>query len=297
MGLSLPSRRPPLPRYRPAFDPLAGQLYAAIGLRRMLISYTGPLIRGRRQSDGAVLDFGYAADGWLDTAGLLAWAGASTVFVSTVYDQTGTARHAGQSTTSLQPRIVNNGVLDVGPTGRPVLVFDGGDDFLEFQGTTAFAQNQGVVTIGISYRRAGPNGSANNQNVLFAPTNLATRVNISHQTSAANALLAGGRRLDGNNYASVAMPSAAYTLGDWTRAIARPRYSAAQMDAVANGSVATGAFQTAGVTSNTAGASGVRIGATHLGQECLRGEVTGAVLAQSALDIPTLDAALAALNP
>ncbi len=79
--------------------------------RRLLSSYAGPLIRARRDTDSDELDIGYLADGSLDTAALLTFAGAGSAYVTTIYDQSGGSNDAAQSTGTYQPKIVNTGSL------------------------------------------------------------------------------------------------------------------------------------------------------------------------------------------
>lgn len=105
-------------------DAYTSGLWTVCWMRRLLSSYTGPLLRIRRSSDNTELDIGYAADKSLDSAAAVAFAGAGSAFVTKLYDQTGNTRDAVQATTTKQPRIVNSGVFD----GK--LVFDGTDDCL-----------------------------------------------------------------------------------------------------------------------------------------------------------------------
>ena len=81
--------------------------------RRLLTSYTGPLIRVRRDSDGTEADIGYDADGLLDEAALLAFVGAGSGYLVTIYDQSGLGRHVTCSTSANQIRVVNAGVVEV----------------------------------------------------------------------------------------------------------------------------------------------------------------------------------------
>lgn len=117
-------------RLAPAVTPLAvldaytSGMWACCWMRRLLTSWTSPVLRVRRSSDNAEQDIGYAADNSLDSAALLAFAGAGDAFVTKLYDQTGGGHDAVQSTTGKQPRIVLAGVFD------GTLVFDGADDCL-----------------------------------------------------------------------------------------------------------------------------------------------------------------------
>jgi prepilin-type N-terminal cleavage/methylation domain-containing protein len=93
---------------------------AAYGLRRLSLATTGPLVRVRRSSDNTESDIGTTSAGDLDTAALLSFAGAGSAFVTTWYDQSGNGRHATQTTTAAQPRLVNNGVVET-KNGRPAI--------------------------------------------------------------------------------------------------------------------------------------------------------------------------------
>lgn len=119
LGLNQRGGAPPF-----ILDQLGVTPFAAYSLRQLRAAYSGPCIRARRSSDNAQEDFGFAG-GWLNSTALLSWAGAASVFVVTDYDQSGNARDITQATAASQPRIVNAGVLDVAPNGRPWLWFTG----------------------------------------------------------------------------------------------------------------------------------------------------------------------------
>ena len=61
-------------------DTLGVSAAAAFSLRRLRAGYTGPAVRVRRFSDGAVLDVGFNADGRLDTDSMLAFLDSSAGF-------------------------------------------------------------------------------------------------------------------------------------------------------------------------------------------------------------------------
>lgn len=94
--------------------------------RRLLVSYSGPLIRVRRDSDNTEQDILPNALGNLDQTALLAFVGAGSAFVTTVYDQQG-SNAFGNLTALNQPRIVNAGVV-VTLSGKPALLIE--DKFL-----------------------------------------------------------------------------------------------------------------------------------------------------------------------
>jgi hypothetical protein len=86
---------------------------AAYSLRRLKSSYAGPAIRLRRASDNAEADINFLGfTGFtgapIDTAAASAHCAATTCFVVTWYDQSGNARHNGQSTPASQPPFIFN---------------------------------------------------------------------------------------------------------------------------------------------------------------------------------------------
>jgi Concanavalin A-like lectin/glucanases superfamily len=86
-------------------------LYA---IRRLLTSYTGPVVNLRRSNDNAILDFfadsngnlgGYYNGNWISAANwITAISNTATAYVTVWYDQSGNGNHAKQmTTTTLQP--------------------------------------------------------------------------------------------------------------------------------------------------------------------------------------------------
>jgi hypothetical protein len=102
---------------------------AAYSLRKLRSAYTGPAIRVRRSSDNAELNIGFTVSGNLDTGTLVAHVGSGSGFVTTWYDQSGNGRNATQTTLVNQPQIVASGAV-ITMNGRPVVSFDGIDDYL-----------------------------------------------------------------------------------------------------------------------------------------------------------------------
>lgn len=93
---------------------------AAYSLRKLRTAYQGSCIKVRRSSDDAEMDIGFTGN-VLDTTTLLSFCGGGSGFVTTWYEQSGNDRDVTQSVTTSQPRIVNNGTLDV-VNGKPCLV-------------------------------------------------------------------------------------------------------------------------------------------------------------------------------
>lgn len=149
---------PTEPTFIGAFDTFAAP-HRALSLRRLLGSYTGALIRVRRSTDNAEQDIAPAANGDLDTAALLAFAGSGSAYVTTWYDQSGNGRHMTQATVAAQPRIVNAGALDV-LAGKAAILFDGVDDHL-------FAATSGLYAAGAASLAAVMAAAAASNSVLF----------------------------------------------------------------------------------------------------------------------------------
>ena len=101
---------------------------AAYSVRLLRNAYTGSAIRVRRSSDNAEQDIGFI-NGNLDTTSLTSFCGAGNGFVTTWYDQSGNGYNATQSTAANQPQIVSSGSINT-LNGKPVLNFDGNNDFL-----------------------------------------------------------------------------------------------------------------------------------------------------------------------
>jgi hypothetical protein len=97
-------------------------------LRKLKSAYTGYAIRVRRSSDNAETDIGFSGLS-LDTTSLLTFVGTGNGFVTTWYDQSGTAKNATQTTASKQPQIVSSGSVILRNT-KPTIKFDGVDDYL-----------------------------------------------------------------------------------------------------------------------------------------------------------------------
>lgn len=81
--------------------------------RRLLSSWTGALIRVRREADNAILDVGFDAAGYLDIAALMAFAAGGSLKIVRVFDQTGSGNHLElpNDSPTLQPYIVESGTL------------------------------------------------------------------------------------------------------------------------------------------------------------------------------------------
>ncbi|MDQ0303758.1 LamG-like jellyroll fold domain-containing protein [Ancylobacter polymorphus] len=263
----------------------AGQLYATFGLSRLLSAHGGPCLRVRRGSDGGEADIGFTGSGALDTGALLAFAGAASAYATRWYDQTGGGRDAVQTAGAAQPRIVNAGVLDVGPNGRPCLAFSGAQ-YLDIQNSVEFSRNQPALTYAVIARIAGTGGT---QVLLYYPitsTVGSVRGYIGGTTMAISAQM---RTADAS---SPATSTAAVASGSWNRLVARGRHMEGALDLAINGALpVNSALTPAQRTPDTNQAANIRVGATTSGGAYLTGGIAALALAQSALDMAALDAA------
>jgi len=111
--------------YTPTPDPLLLNLYpgsaAAYSLRKLNANYTGSAILVQDTVGGATKAIGFDANGDLDTAELLAYAGSNDVFVETWYDQSGSGNNATQGTSANRPQIVSSGAVIVDANGKPII--------------------------------------------------------------------------------------------------------------------------------------------------------------------------------
>jgi hypothetical protein len=125
----------------------------AWSITRGIDGYTGNLIKVRRDSDNATMDIGVLL-GVLDEVSLLAFVGAGSGFVRTIFSQKASTNDAEQSTASSQGRIVNLGVVEKS-NGLPAMFLDGVTDF---------------YTVGTPY--GGTKPASYSQFFVFEPTDL-----------------------------------------------------------------------------------------------------------------------------
>ncbi|MFN9116211.1 MAG: hypothetical protein ACK5XN_39700 [Bacteroidota bacterium] len=99
---------------------------AAYSLRKLSTSYQGPAIRVRRSSDNQEQDIYFDSLSNLDTNSLTSFVGiGGNGFVTTWYNQKGSAANLVQTTAANQPSIVVSGVIQT-ELGKPVILFGGG---------------------------------------------------------------------------------------------------------------------------------------------------------------------------
>lgn len=79
--------------------------------RRLTSSYSGSLIRLRRDSDDEEADYGYDGSGDLDVASIATWVGSGDAYLVTIYDQSGNGNDLTQSTAANQIPFVVSGTI------------------------------------------------------------------------------------------------------------------------------------------------------------------------------------------
>jgi hypothetical protein len=101
----------------------------AFSLRKLRSDYSGSAIQVRRSSDNATQNIGFTSSGDLDVSGLTSFCGEGNGFVTTWYDQSGSAINVSQSSGLNQPQIVSSGSV-LTRSGKPTILFDGSNDTL-----------------------------------------------------------------------------------------------------------------------------------------------------------------------
>jgi surface protein len=92
----------------------------AVGLRRLMSSYSGPALRLRRANDNVEANFGFTGTE-LDLAAINTFLGASAGYCTILFDQSGNGNNVVQTNPSQQPLFVATGL-----NGKPTLHFNSG---------------------------------------------------------------------------------------------------------------------------------------------------------------------------
>ena len=289
ISLGLNSRRNNTAPFNGPLNAFEEQLYAVFGPNRALSSYFGPCWRVRRSTDNAEQDIGFSINGWVDQGALVSFAAGASLFIVRDYDKTGNGHDGVPAAATNQPRCVLNGVVDAGPNGNPAPVYDGTNDFMDIQTSTAFSRNQANLTYAAIARNGGTSGQ-----IMYnvAPT---TSLRAAFGYSSATVAFLQTRALDTG---AAFTASGAVSSGAWSRVIGRGRYTSGAIDIAVNGTVVTNSTMTPlQNTPNSDSPTNVRIGASTANLAYLTGGISTAVLAQAALDMTALDAAFAQMMP
>ncbi|WP_428233128.1 FG-GAP-like repeat-containing protein [Flavobacterium sp.] len=145
------------------------QATTAYSLRKLASIYSGNAIQVRRSSDNALLEIGFDVSGGLDTAALTAFVGSFSGYVTKWYDQSGNGNDATQANTTLQPRIVNAGVLDR-LNNRPAVFF----------GTANLATAKGTLFFTATSMVGFAKGNSTTSSSLVTKTGTASDTNTNY---------------------------------------------------------------------------------------------------------------------
>lgn len=275
------------------FEALDDLIYHAWGFRRLMPRYDDPIITLRRSTDDATMDVGALASGKIDTTAVLAWVTAesptASAYLRQGWDQTGAARHYLQTSSALQPVVVSAGVpVTLGACWAAE--FDGGDDIMTAELMTNFSRAASALTLAAVVRKIAGGGTT--QYLISHDTATASaRAVLALSANSAGAVGSVARRLDAD--ASASLMSAALAAGFDARLISRIRYADGAQDLTVNGTTVTGALPSAGLSTDTASSVAPAIGARGTAAYT-KARVSAVLQARAALDIGTVDAALAA---
>jgi hypothetical protein len=168
----------------------------AYSLDKLRFGYTGSAIRVRRSSDNTEINIGFVNNA-LDTATLLAFCGAGSGFVTTIYDQVG-SNNMIQTLATRQGRIVVNGVLNT-LNGKPIILrsVDSNGGYLNSSlNFTADTNVYGLYYAGIAGNTLGcifgSNDGGADYGYVFQQGSTSTTVN--------NLAVPSNQKLNGNNW-------------------------------------------------------------------------------------------------
>jgi hypothetical protein len=139
------------------------------GLKRLNKNYFGPLIRVRRSLDNVEMDIYWDSYNNLSIDALNAFIGSSSGYIVYWYGQNENGLHIIQTTTTLQPRIVNNGVIDT-LNGQPSIYF-AGSQFLT--ATITSLNPNGISCYVITKRDSGDNNTRGICSIYYYSAQLA----------------------------------------------------------------------------------------------------------------------------
>ena len=142
-GLTIPAAvAPPLDTYTNAAS--------SYSVRLLRTAYTGDCMRVRRDSDNTEQDIGFDGNGNLDTAAIATFVGSgNNGYIRYWYDQSGNAVDSGQSTAGSQPKIYS-GTAVLEDNGKPAVLFDGTNDYLDKSTTDSVTDFVSLFTVGAS---------------------------------------------------------------------------------------------------------------------------------------------------
>ena len=148
---------------------------ALFSLRKINPFYNGNCIKVRRDSDNATLDIGFVGT-VLDSATLLSFCGSGNGYIEIWYNQSlqldyyGTEYNAQQTTTTIQPQIVLNGVIMTN-NGNYAIFFDG-TKYLNSVNGALMCVNQDLTDGWAVFCVASVNSSSGTKNIWDLDNNI-----------------------------------------------------------------------------------------------------------------------------
>lgn len=179
--------------------------------------------------------------------------------VGKIADLPDNGNYATQAVTAKQP------IYKINENNKPYLMFDGIDDFVEFNNSLAlFKSVNGVTIVAVYAFRTVPTSSARYVFFVTNPTVLNARILVGGGGSASGRFVSGGRRLDSDAGAQTANSTATITANVIYAQAMRADYANATVYQYINAALdgVNASFQTAGALSSTDAAS-AKIASTH----------------------------------
>ena len=236
-------------------------------------TYTGPLLRVRREKDNREMDIPFTSSGYLDQDILVRFSNYGNVYVSVWYDQSGNGRDGIQTSAFNQPRIVNAGVLFTQNSLASINCYD--NNRCAFNITEGGFGGNTILTnksYGYAFVAARTAQTTATRRALFsiASTNINSSRFYIGAIASSNAMAMGGKRLDTDTLESTSTTTHGSAFNLLTGVA---RYADAEAYLYKNGVLAGSKvpFQTAGATSNT-GSYGYE---SYIGSG--RGDVAGGI--------------------
>jgi hypothetical protein len=136
----------------------SASLAGAWGLRKLRSSYAGNACEVRNSSSNALLEIGFSNQN-LNTTQLASHVSSNNGLISSLFDQSGNARHLAQATSASQPKLVSSGTVEVINT-KPAILWDGSDDALTTTNLIAGLTNNNAFSIVIVWQKVSASFSA-----------------------------------------------------------------------------------------------------------------------------------------
>lgn len=260
--------------WSPEYDDITGaSVVGAWGLRKLVSTHTGAVVRIRDTTGGVEQDVGLGADGWLDTFTVT-----GNAAVVTLYDQSGNGNHMTQSDTTKQPLVLPTGASF---SGRPAIRFDGSNDFLrDFTSGTSKAYMVPDLVVAVEAAGLGVGATwgvlAGVPHVAGANSAPYDRWSVRRYISTSNDLQLA---LSGASAATVVFSNTEVANQKSIGTIFLASHAGVTLD----GSSSRDAPLSPGDDITYPNATGIMMGANGAGAECFGGEITAVVVISDAV--------------